>query len=510
MAQVAECTEIHLRPVSVAVDAGQDVHAAFHQAVAAVEEDKLLAWLRSSVGDMKISCGDVLDFGSPPVLEVAVCSTLPSSGGIVVATGQHCTQVVWNSEPVPRLQRLQMHCLDPDAKDEVDQTLYHEYLKPFFVQRLQERKKRWSRPTIFAVKAGRLLSLRRMGDPSAKERAFAARTDTMDPAGSVGAIDASTELFTHIEETAELARIDVRPYEESLPSSYEVDIFQDYLRPYFDQHRFVRFTESDHFSYQAVRFRVVATDPPEGGRVGSSTLVFSKGSLQPTLMERLPPELIEDLRRLPRGLQILLLSTMEHDNTVAQLVEAQSVSEVLKKGSGLTAAHIRNELEPPFKWTGQRALQSSQASTSSSSGSSRRIPGRTTEEDVCLACMVCLGDFEQGVECRRLRCGHAFHRQCVDEWLQRSPVCPVCKTEPIEGFLASKHEVKEQEERGAGSESRGPSFVSVNVRPQRTFAVTDSDVATLESMGVSRQEAKRALQAARGDVERACQLIWPD
>jgi len=528
---MAACTEVHLRPISLGADAGDEEADSFYEAIAAIEEGSLLEVLRQLVGDGKLSCGDIFDFSGRVPLEVAVCSIVPSAGGRIVDSGSSPTQVVWSAEPVPRLRRLQMHCLDNDARGESEENLYHDYLKPFLMQRLEERKKRRKGPAIFAVKAGRLLTLRQKGDPAGKERAFAARHDTMDPAGQVGAIDSGTELFTRVEDAAELVKIDVRPYQDTLPSSYEVDIFQDYLRPYFDQHRFVRFTANDHFSFQGVRFRVLATDPPSGGRVGSSSLVFSKGSLQPSLIDRLPPELLDDLRRLPRGLQVLLLSTMERDDTMAQIVEAQSVQDVLKKGNGLTDEQLQ-QLEPPFPWTGLRKREdrgaaqeagSSAVSSSSSHGALGRVSESatpTTEEEVCLSCMVCLCDFEDRQECRRLPCRHAFHRKCVDEWLRRSPVCPVCKAEPIEGAssqaqanaAAAAAAAAAQGEQGSSHRAAaGSRVININLRPRGQAApVREADVQTLVSMGVQPNEAKQALQRSGGDLQLACQIIWPE
>jgi len=43
-------------------------------------------------------------------------------------------------------------------------------------------------------------------------------------------------------------------------------------------------------------------------------------------------------------------------------------------------------------------------------------------------CGVCLIDFENGNELRKLPCGHLFHRECIDHWLlHSSTVCPVDK-----------------------------------------------------------------------------------
>ncbi|XP_062220995.1 E3 ubiquitin-protein ligase ATL23-like [Phragmites australis] len=45
-------------------------------------------------------------------------------------------------------------------------------------------------------------------------------------------------------------------------------------------------------------------------------------------------------------------------------------------------------------------------------------------------CAVCLEAFQAGDRCQVLpRCGHGFHAQCVDPWLRKSRVCPICRAE---------------------------------------------------------------------------------
>jgi len=44
-------------------------------------------------------------------------------------------------------------------------------------------------------------------------------------------------------------------------------------------------------------------------------------------------------------------------------------------------------------------------------------------------CVICFDDYEINKTARRLRCGHVFHKNCIDEWFTRSSVCPLCKTD---------------------------------------------------------------------------------
>lgn len=42
------------------------------------------------------------------------------------------------------------------------------------------------------------------------------------------------------------------------------------------------------------------------------------------------------------------------------------------------------------------------------------------------SCAVCLSDFRATDVLRRLPCNHTFHRVCIDKWLKRNKVCPLC------------------------------------------------------------------------------------
>ena len=42
-------------------------------------------------------------------------------------------------------------------------------------------------------------------------------------------------------------------------------------------------------------------------------------------------------------------------------------------------------------------------------------------------CAVCLDNFERNSKVRTLNCNHAFHHDCIQTWLSKKAVCPLCK-----------------------------------------------------------------------------------
>ncbi|CAN0404653.1 unnamed protein product [Ectocarpus sp. 12 AP-2014] len=60
--------------------------------------------------------------------------------------------------------------------------------------------------------------------------------------------------------------------------------------------------------------------------------------------------------------------------------------------------------------------------------SSRKVLVAEHGEEDKVSCRVCLSDYEAGDTLRILPCLHKFHRECIDEWLGRSVLCPLCNT----------------------------------------------------------------------------------
>jgi hypothetical protein len=52
----------------------------------------------------------------------------------------------------------------------------------------------------------------------------------------------------------------------------------------------------------------------------------------------------------------------------------------------------------------------------------RKHSVRQTEE-----CAICLGVVESGESVYDVPCGHIFHEQCLEEWLNSNANCPACR-----------------------------------------------------------------------------------
>ncbi|PRQ18361.1 putative transcription factor C2H2 family [Rosa chinensis] len=45
------------------------------------------------------------------------------------------------------------------------------------------------------------------------------------------------------------------------------------------------------------------------------------------------------------------------------------------------------------------------------------------------SCVICIEDFEAGVQVVRLHCSHLYHERCIDRWLKKpSHICPICRS----------------------------------------------------------------------------------
>ncbi|KAG6574779.1 RING-H2 finger protein ATL52, partial [Cucurbita argyrosperma subsp. argyrosperma] len=53
-------------------------------------------------------------------------------------------------------------------------------------------------------------------------------------------------------------------------------------------------------------------------------------------------------------------------------------------------------------------------------------------------CSICLGEYEEKEVLRMMpKCGHRFHRSCIDVWLRKQSTCPICRL-PLQDSSTTK------------------------------------------------------------------------
>ena len=46
-------------------------------------------------------------------------------------------------------------------------------------------------------------------------------------------------------------------------------------------------------------------------------------------------------------------------------------------------------------------------------------------------CSICLDDFDETKDIVYLDCQHIYHEDCIIEWINKDPSCPLCRTNSL-------------------------------------------------------------------------------
>ena len=43
------------------------------------------------------------------------------------------------------------------------------------------------------------------------------------------------------------------------------------------------------------------------------------------------------------------------------------------------------------------------------------------------SCIICFSDFNKNDKIKILKCGHIYHKECINEWFKKKELCPICR-----------------------------------------------------------------------------------
>ena len=66
---------------------------------------------------------------------------------------------------------------------------------------------------------------------------------------------------------------------------------------------------------------------------------------------------------------------------------------------------------------------------------SNQLAIRNDSAAVGVECAVCIEELQSTEQYRELPCGHQFHRDCIDPWLEQSVTCPMCAMSIVDTAL---------------------------------------------------------------------------
>eukprot|EP01118_Nematostelium_gracile_P001226 TRINITY_DN1127_c0_g1_i2.p1 TRINITY_DN1127_c0_g1~~TRINITY_DN1127_c0_g1_i2.p1 ORF type:complete len:323 (-),score=65.36 TRINITY_DN1127_c0_g1_i2:105-950(-) len=58
-------------------------------------------------------------------------------------------------------------------------------------------------------------------------------------------------------------------------------------------------------------------------------------------------------------------------------------------------------------------------------------------------CVICLDDFEEGNELKKLLCNHHYHATCIDQWLVTNGRCPLCNSKAVNTLEETQNKLYE-------------------------------------------------------------------
>ncbi|VTZ69533.1 RING zinc finger protein, putative [Plasmodium chabaudi chabaudi] len=245
---------------------------------------------------------------------------------------------------------------------------------------------------------------------------------------SAGFIDDLTEINLRVDSYEEYNNVHIVPLYDTLPTTYNYNLFIDYIKPYIERHYLDTFSLYDTFFYRGVQFKIMGVDPIDmkcgKGRISANTSIYTQGSVKPTFFDVISTKSFNYIKSLPFEYKpYAILNILQHLDTDSLLRLFPSAN-INMESSTKDEQTILDHLTP---------LMYVYNKEKTSYDTKRILIGKNnmhTESNnniINEQCAVCFDNFINEDKCIKLTCLHTYHWKCVKNWFRFNLTCPCCR-----------------------------------------------------------------------------------
>ncbi|SCM22971.1 RING zinc finger protein, putative [Plasmodium chabaudi adami] len=245
---------------------------------------------------------------------------------------------------------------------------------------------------------------------------------------SAGFIDDLTEINLRVDSYEEYSNVHIVPLYDTLPTTYNYNLFIDYIKPYIERHYLDTFSLYDTFFYRGVQFKIMGVDPIDikcgKGRISANTSIYTQGSVKPTFFDVISTKSFNYIKSLPfeyKPYAILnILQHLDTDSLLRLFPSANINMESSTKNEQIILDHLT-----PLMYVYNKEK--------TSYDTKRILIGKNnmhTESNnniISEQCAVCFDNFINEDKCIKLTCLHTYHWKCVKNWFRFNLTCPCCR-----------------------------------------------------------------------------------
>ncbi|ANQ07725.1 Uncharacterized protein PCOAH_00022790 [Plasmodium coatneyi] len=254
---------------------------------------------------------------------------------------------------------------------------------------------------------------------------------------NVGFVDNSTEICLNADTYDPFRNVHIVPLYDTLPTTYNYDIFADYIKPYIERHYLSLFSMHDTFFYKGVQFKIMGIDPMNikygRGRITCNTFIYTDGAIKPTFFDVISNESINYIQCLPVEYKPYAVLNILQQLDADSLLRLFPSTNANLQESALNEQRILSHLDK-YKYIYRN-------NTREDSQGGKMLLDVDVEEHIDAKnksgnfayeqCAVCFEYFQNYDKCIKLACLHTYHWKCVKSWFRFNLTCPCCRRELI-------------------------------------------------------------------------------